>query len=154
MSSKSIVNTEYKPEHCATVYKFMSAGLSKTQAMAQLGVARSTFYKWEKDHPEFKEAVDRGQVQFDAKHEELGVHGMLKTMDIEYQFWRDLAKYRHEGRYSDKPVGGTTNNTQINIDNMNVLNEQSNEELLIYIKNKLEENPELQQIIEGEVVED
>ena len=143
--------TEYKPEHCATAYKFMSAGLSKTQVMAQLGVARSTFYRWEKEYPEFKEAVEKGLVQFDAKHEELGTHGMMKTMDIDYQFWRDLGKYRNGWADKQTATGNVTNNIQNNI---NILNEQTNEELLMYIKSKLEENPELQRVIEGEVIDD
>lgn len=141
--------TEYKPSHCATAYKLMSAGLSKTQVMAQLGVARSTFYRWEKEFPEFKEAVERGAVQFDAKHEELGTQGMLKTMDIDYQFWRDLGKYRNGWADKATTTGNVTNNIQNNI---NVLNEQTNEELLMFIKSKLEENPELQNVIEGEIV--
>ena len=135
--------TKYEPKVCADVYKFMSAGFSETQAMAQLGVSRGTFYRWKKEFPEFKEAVDRGSVQFDAKHEELGIQGMMKTMDIDYQFWRDLGKYRNG--WTEKTSAGTTN---INIDQMNVLNNQTNEELLLYIKSQMENNPELHRIIE------
>lgn len=124
----------------------MSAGFSETQTIAALGKSRSTFYRWKKEHPEFAEAVDKGAVQFDAKHEELGIQGMMKTMDIDYQFWRDLGKYRNG--WTDKTANGVTNNTQINIDQMNVLNEQSNEELLIFIKSQMEKHPELQRIIE------
>ena len=129
----------------------MAAGMSETQAIAALGTSRSTFYRWKKEHPEFEEAVDRGKVLFDAHHEELGVQGMMKTMDIDYQFWRDLGKYRNG--WTDKSATGVTNNTQINIDQMNVLNEQSNEELLMFIKSQLEQHPELSHIIEGEIVE-
>lgn len=128
----------------------MCAGLSETQAIAALDTSRSTFYRWKKEYPDFKEACDKGRVQFDAKHEELGVQGMMKTMDIEYQFWRDLGKYRNG--WTDKTAPGITNNTQINIDQVNVLNDQSNEELLIYIKSQMEKHPELQHIIEGEIV--
>lgn len=146
-----VAKSDYKPEYCATVYKLMSAGLSETQAIAQLDTSRSTFYRWKKEYPEFKEACDAGKVQFDARHEELGVQGMMKTMDIDYQFWRDLGKYRNG--WTDKTAqGAITNNTQINIDQMNVLNDQSNEELLLYIKSQLEKHPELAHIIEGEVV--
>lgn len=137
--------SEYKPELCATAYKFMSAGLSETQTIAQLDVSRATFYKWKKEHPEFKEAVERGAVKFDAQHEDLGVKGMMKAMDIDYQFWRDLGKYRNG--WSEKPSTATTN-TQINIDTMNVLNDMSNEELLALIKDKMSEHPELGRIIE------
>lgn len=137
--------TKYSPSYCTDLTKNMAAGLSDTEVIAKWGVARSTFYKWLKDYPELKEAHEIGQVMFDAIHEDLGRQGMLKQADIDYQFWRDLGKYRHG--WTEKPVAAT-NNTQINIDTMNVLNDQSNEELLVYIKSKLEEIPELSRIID------
>lgn len=139
---------KYDDKYCVDLYKKMAAGLSDTQVMAQWGVSRSTFYRWLKEHPELKEAKEKGEVAFDAIHEDLGVQGMLKQNDIDYQFWRDLGKYRHG--WTDKT---TTTGTQINIDTMNVLNNQTNEELLMFIKNKLEELPELSNIIDGEIVE-
>lgn len=143
--------SDYDQKYCAEVYKYMSAGFSETQAIASLGTSRSTFYRWKKEYPDFKEACDKGKVQFDAKHEELGVQGMMKTIDIDYQFWRDLGKYRN-GWTEKANASVTTHNTQINIDQMNVLNDQSNEELLLYIKSQMEKHPELQHIIEGELV--
>ena len=147
-----VAQTDFDLKACTDVYKYMAGGMSETQAIAALGTSRSTFYRWKKEHPEFAEAVDRGKVLFDAHHEELGIHGMMKTMDIDYQFWRDLGKYRNG--WTDKSAGGITNNTQINIDQMNVLNDQSNEELLAYIKSQMERHPEVQQIIEGEIIND
>lgn len=137
---------KYEKNHCVDLTKKMAAGLSDTEVMAQWGISRSTFYRWLKEYPELKEAHETGKVMFDAIHEDLGRQGMLKTAEIDYQFWRDLGKYRHG--WVDKSVGGVTNNTQINIDQMNVLNEQSNEELLAYIKSQMEKHPELQNIIE------
>ncbi len=138
---------KYDPKFCVDIYKKMAAGLSDTQVMAQWGISRSTFYRWEKEHPELKEAKEKGKVAFDAIHEDLGVQGMLKQSDVDYQFWRDLGKYRHG--WAEKSSVATAN-TQINIDTMNVLNDQTNEELLVYIKSKLEEIPELSRIIEHE----
>ena len=51
---------------------------------------------------------------------------------------------------AEKPSAATTN-TQINIDTMNVLNEQTNEELLAYIKSQMERLPELGNIIDVEI---
>ena len=115
--------------------------------MAQWGISRSTFYRWIKEMPELKEAHEMGKVAFDAIHEDLGRQGMLKQTDVDYQFWRDLGKYRHG--WAEKPSAATTN-TQINIDTMNVLSEQTNEELLEFIKSQMEKHPELQNIIEHE----
>lgn len=141
---------KYEPKHCVELYKKMAAGLSDTEVMAQWGVSRSTFYRWIKELPELKEAHERGKVAFDAIHEDLGRQGMLKQADVDYQFWRDLGKYRHG--WAEKPSAATTN-TQINIDTMNVLNEQTNEELLAFIKSQMERHPELSNIIEGEIIE-
>lgn len=127
----------------------MAGGLTDTEVMAKWGISRSTFYRWKKEHPEFKTAHEIGKAQCEANHIELGRKGMLKELDMDYQYWRDLGKYCHN--WTDK-AAGNTNNTQINIDNMNVLNEQTNEELLMYIKSQMEQNPELQHIIDGEIV--
>ena len=142
--------SSYTPEHCVKLYKDMAAGLSDTEVMAKWGISRSTFYRWVKEVPELKEAHERGKVAFDAIHEDLGRQGMLKQTDVDYQFWRDLGKYRHG--WAEKPSAATTN-TQINIDTMNVLNEQTNEELLMFIKAQMEKHPELSNIIDGEIVE-
>src|SRR3990167_5454373 len=136
---------KYNPKHCVELTKKMAAGLSDTEVMAQWGVSRSTFYRWLKEHTELKDAHETGKVMFDAIHEDLGRQGMLKLADIDYQFWRDLGKYRHG--WSEKPSTATTN-TQINIDTMNVLSDQTNEELLMFIKSKMEEMPELLNIID------
>lgn len=135
---------KYESKHCVDLTKKMAAGLSDTEVMAQWGIARSTFYRWLKEFPELKEAHDVGKVMFDAIHEDLGRQGMLKLNDIDYQFWRDLGKYRHG--WADKQTAtGTTNNVQINI-----LNEQTNEELLEYIKDNMNKHPELGRVIEQE----
>lgn len=146
---------KYEPQFCVDIYKKMAAGLSDTQVMAQWGISRGTFYRWMKEYPELKEAQERGRTAFDAIHEDYGVQGMLKQSDIDYQFWRDLGKYRH-GWAEKQSV--STNNTQINIDTMNVLNEQTNEELLEFIKSQMEKHPELahvigDNIVDGEIVE-
>lgn len=140
-------DVKYKPEYCVDIYKKMAAGLSDTQVIAQWDVSRGTFYRWMKEYPELKEAQERGKVAFDAIHEDYGVQGMLKQSDIDYQFWRDLGKYRHG--WADKQSVSTTN-TQINIDTMNVLNEQTNEELIEFIRSQMEKHPELTNVIEGE----
>ncbi len=142
--------TKYEPQYCVDIYKKMAAGLSDTQVMAQWGISRGCFYRWMKEYPELREAQERGKTAFDAIHEDLGVQGMLKQTDIDYQFWRDLGKFRHG--WAEKPSAATTN-TQINIDTMNVLNEQTNEELVAFIKSQMEKHPELAHIIEGEIVE-
>lgn len=139
--------SKYSKSHATDLTKKMASGMSDTEVMALWGVSRGTFYKWMQKYPELKEAHEVGKVMFDAIHEDLGRQGMLKLTDIDYQFWRDLGKYRHG--WSEKPSTATTN-TQINIESMNILNQQSNEELLHYIKSQMESHPELHGVIEHE----
>lgn len=149
-SLNALQGKDYSAAHCVDLYKKMAAGLSDTQVMASWGKSRGTFYRWLKENPALKEAHETGKVMFDAIHEDIGVQGMLKQSDVDYQFWRDLGKYRNG--WAEKPSAATTN-TQINIDTMNVLNEQTNEELLLFIKSQMEKHPELSKIIEGEIIE-
>ena len=136
--------SKYDPKLCIDLTKEMAAGKSDTEVMAKWGVSRGTFYKWKREFPEFQEAHDTGKVMFDAIHERLGVQAMYGEIYLEYNYWKDLGKYRHG--WTDKTPAGTTNT--INIDTMNVLNNQTNDELLCYIKNQLEANPELARIID------
>ena len=136
---------KYVPKLCTEITKLMAAGFSDTEVMAQWNICRDTFYRWKRENPEFKEAHDIGKTLFDAAHEKLGKEGMLKTRDIDYQFWRDLGKYRH-GWTEKLPT--STNNTQINIDKINILQNQSNSELIEYIKMNLEDLPELTHVID------
>lgn len=138
---------KYDPKFCVEIYKLMAAGFSDTEVMAKWEISRDTFYNWKRDKPEFAEAHAKGKVQFDAAHEKIGREGMMKTRDVDYQFWRDLGKYRH-GWTEKLPTN--TNNTQINIDRINILQNQSNDELIEFIKLNLEQVPELQNIIEAE----
>lgn len=136
---------KYDPKYCVEITKKMAAGLTDTEVMASWGISRGTFYRWKKEHPEFNEAADIGKNMYGANMIGLGREGMLKTRDLDYRYWKDLSK--NVPGLADVT---NTNNTQINIDTMNVLNEQTNEELLLFIKSQMEKHPELQNVIEGE----
>lgn len=142
-----MADSKWDDKYVVDLYTKMAAGMSDVQVRVSWNVSKGTFYRWLKEHPELKDAHERGKDAFDAIHEDYGVQGMLKQNDIDYQFWRDLGKFRHG--WAEKST-----NTQINIDTMNVLNEQTNEELLAFIRNQVEKHPELSNIIEGEFTVD
>lgn len=48
---------KYDPSMCDVVLKLAESGASKVEMVVELGIARSTFYKWQEDFPEFGEAV-------------------------------------------------------------------------------------------------
>ena len=141
---------KYSPKYCVEITKQMAAGTTDTEVIAKWGISRGTFYLWKKEHPEFNEAANIGKNMYDANMISLGRSGMMKDIDMDYRYWKDLSKHVH-GLEDVKAIG--TNNTQINIDTMNVLNDQSNEELIMFIRDQMEKHPELVHVIEGEIVE-
>ena len=49
--------TKYKPEFCERIISLMGEGLSLTAAAAELDIHRETAYAWEREIPEFSDAV-------------------------------------------------------------------------------------------------
>lgn len=54
--------SKYHDDMADLAYEVMKTGLSKTAAAGAIGIARSTFAEWEKDHPRFSEAVKLGEA--------------------------------------------------------------------------------------------
>jgi hypothetical protein len=52
----------YDPSFCDGVVPFMAQGYSTTALAGHLGVSRQTIYDWMGAHPEFLDAVKRGQA--------------------------------------------------------------------------------------------
>lgn len=143
--------TEYTPKLCTEITKLMASGFSDVQVRAEWIISKDTFYRWLRTHEEFKEAHDIGKDMFDSMHEQLGVEGMLNVRDIDYQFWRDLGKFRNG--WVDKSAQQAGNNTQINIDNVNILQQQSNEELITFINTNLEELSEFTDVEPRQIID-
>lgn len=55
-------DSKYEDSMADLAYEVMAKGLSKTAAAGVIGIARSTFAEWEKDHPRFSDAVKRGEA--------------------------------------------------------------------------------------------
>jgi len=53
--------TKYADSMASDLYDAMASGQSVTQFAAQKNVSRSTVYKWADEHPEFSDALSRGQ---------------------------------------------------------------------------------------------
>jgi len=54
--------SSYKPEFCQRIVSFMAKGFSLTAFAGEIGVSRETIYAWERNHPEFGEAVKRARA--------------------------------------------------------------------------------------------
>ena len=52
---------EYKPEYCDVVIEQMKEGASKTEVAAILGTYRDRLIKWAAKHPDFANAIKKGE---------------------------------------------------------------------------------------------
>lgn len=52
----------YKPEYCETAIFLMGQGYSIAGLAGHLKVSRQTVYQWEKDHPEFSDALNAARA--------------------------------------------------------------------------------------------
>lgn len=50
--------TKYRKQYCKDVVELGKMGLSKLEMAHELGTTRMSFNRWERAHPEFKEAVE------------------------------------------------------------------------------------------------
>lgn len=58
--------TKYNSEMCKIAYNEFCEGASITEVSAILGITRETFYDWDKNNPEFSDAVKKGLMQSEA----------------------------------------------------------------------------------------
>lgn len=49
--------SKYSPAYCNEIIELMGQGLSLTAAAAEIGIHRDTVYDWEKEIPEFSDAI-------------------------------------------------------------------------------------------------
>lgn len=61
--------TKYKDTFPAEIISLMSEGLSLTAAAASIGICRETAYAWEREIPEFSDAVKLGRAKRTLKLE-------------------------------------------------------------------------------------
>ena len=77
--------TKYKPEYCETVVRLMSQGVSKEEVCYDpeegIGISYQTFLTWQKEHPEFLEAVKDGERASAAWWQKTGRTAVLGGID-------------------------------------------------------------------------
>ena len=81
--------------------KLYAAGKSKAAVCAALGITYETLATWQKVHPEFKEAVERGKLLEQEHYEQIGYEAMLgKIENFDSKIWALMVKNRFN--YSEK----------------------------------------------------
>ena len=73
--------TKYNKDYGPKVIDLMEQGKSIVACCKELRISRDTFYRWLKEHDDFRESVQEGLTYSEAWWEELGLAGMLGQID-------------------------------------------------------------------------
>jgi hypothetical protein len=128
--------SKYKKSYCKKLLDLMAIGKINTEVCAQWKISEKTFYEWIDQHTDFKEAYEVGLASCESDWIKRGMEYMEQGDMRKYKFFELLVKRKFpKWREKDPTV---TNNTQINIGNMNFAS-KSDQALLEYIQNGLDE---------------
>ena len=137
---------KYTPEYCERVQLARLDGSSIVSARVKLGIARSTFYEWQKTYPEFAEACEKAEDFAMKWWEDTGKEAMLKRTEIQVQLYNQMM---------DRQFGSTkvsdSSKTEIHIGNMNVLQNLSQEDFQARLQQKLIEKGLLPNKVEDDL---
>lgn len=96
----------YRETFCNEVINLMAEGLSLTAAMAELGFHRQTAYDWMEAHPEFSDAVKKGQAKrqlflerrlYSAADGPIVTSSIFALKNTGTGDWRDKQDVEHSG---------------------------------------------------------
>ena len=51
----------YRPEYCELIIEAMASGLSAEAAAAKIGISARCLFYWQREHPEFLQAIQEGR---------------------------------------------------------------------------------------------
>ena len=122
--AKSIESTglgKYKPEMCDIVVQVANDGGFHAAMMVALGIGNDTFYRWKREIPEFKEAVEKADLISLALQEAILMDGMLgKIKGYNYSANSKILDNKYKALYQKDGSG----NTEITINTVNLTPEQ------------------------------
>lgn len=100
--------SDYDPAFCERAVEFLADGFSIAAFAGEIGVARSTVYKWIDEHPEFSDAVKTGQAKailwWERRNRDFALTGDGNATAIIFGLknrasdeWRDKVETEHSG---------------------------------------------------------
>lgn len=125
--------TVYREEMIPEMIHMMTNGAKDSWIYAHWGITKETFYSWIREKPDFKEAHDQGLPLCEVWWEQKGMELMANSDNKAFNYWIAFMNRKFGWNKS------SDSQTNINIQNMNVLNTQSREDRLEFIKTKLQE---------------
>lgn len=127
--------TKYSPDMCTVILDIARTGGHIAKMLVELGVCKDTFYRWQKQFPEFKEAVERAKDISQAFYEELGLRGL--TGDIPH-FNATVYALVMNNKFGDDYRRGSGSNTEVTINNNNHTVQLTADEITQKISQKLD----------------
>lgn len=124
--------SKYKDSYPEEIIKLMQQGYKDCQIYAHWKISKDTFYEWLNTYPELKQAHDQGLELCEKWWEDEGVRLMKAGENKSFNYW--IAFMNRKFGWHNKNVSGDTN---INIQNMNVLQHSNKDRLIEIINEKL-----------------
>ena len=115
--------TGYRQEYCERIVELMGEGLSKTASAGELGVCRDPIHEWTRVHPEFSDAVKKGEAARTLKLERDLIRApdgptvtsrIFALKNAAPEEWRDKVTQVHEDP-NGKPAGVSAVETLANL---------------------------------------
>lgn len=125
--------SKYSPELCEKIVEAAWQGAHIPGMMVAAGIkSKDTWYRWEKEYPEFKEAVEQAKLVSQAVYESIGYKGTTgQIKNFNATSWAMIMNNKFKDEYSRNGTGG---HTEITLNTVNL----SDSEKLHKITQKLE----------------
>ncbi len=114
---------KFNNDYCLQIVEMAAQGKSESHFRAKAGICRTTFYKWQKKHEDFKEAVDMAEDARKAFFHDLLLKGALKAIDVQPVLMAKLFDHHFGAPKSVSESKGPTIN--VNIDNTGITSAQN-----------------------------
>lgn len=120
---------KYTPEKGKELIAEMALGKFNTQVCAKWDINEDTFYDWLKKYPEFADAYSIGKPKLESYYLEAATECWKKGDDKGFKYF--IAVVNNKLGWGKGEANQTTNNTQINIHNMQVLSTREDYDRLL-----------------------
>ena len=151
--------TNYQPWMCDKIIEIASKGGHRAQMIVALGIrSDTTLDTWCDKYPEFKEAYALSKIYSQAFYEDLNLKGTMGEIDRFNVTGLALtmnAKFPDE--YKRPGSGGSTNNTEININSINLSPQQIDNKIAQLLEKFKAQGLEWDggsDVVDGEIVDD
>jgi len=101
---------EYDPKFCEEIIGHLKKGYSKVAAAGLCGFCKTSMWRWEKKHPEFRTAIKRGETLSQIYWENIAMDYMIEEFrgpKLNPAVW--IFNMRNRFNWSDNPIPSEEN---------------------------------------------